>query len=75
MKPEMIEPLIADRIREARIDAHLTQEELAAKIGTKAPYISRIEKGQTVPGPVVLTKIANACGILVQRFFEEPVSA
>ena len=34
----------ADMIKEARKEAHLTQEELAMKINTKKSYISRIEK-------------------------------
>lgn len=32
-------------LKQARIDAKLTQEELAAKTGTKKSYISRIERG------------------------------
>jgi len=32
-------------LKEARIEAHLTQEELAKKTGTKKSYISRIERG------------------------------
>ncbi|MFC4875102.1 helix-turn-helix domain-containing protein [Negadavirga shengliensis] len=32
-------------LKEARIEANLTQEELAAKTGTKKSYISRIERG------------------------------
>lgn len=32
-------------LKEARIEANLTQEELANKTGTKKSYISRIERG------------------------------
>ena len=32
-------------LKEARLNAHLTQEELADKTGTKKSYISRIERG------------------------------
>lgn len=32
-------------LKEARKEAHLTQEELAKKTGTKKSYISRIERG------------------------------
>lgn len=32
-------------LKEARKEANLTQEELAAKTGTKKSYISRIERG------------------------------
>ena len=34
-------------LREARKEAKITQEELAARTGTKKSYISRIEKGQS----------------------------
>ena len=33
-------------IREARKEAHMTQEELALKTGTKKSYISRLENGK-----------------------------
>jgi HTH-type transcriptional regulator/antitoxin HipB len=32
-------------LKEARQEAHLTQEQLAEKTGTKKSYISRIERG------------------------------
>ena len=32
-------------LKEARVEANLTQEELAEKTGTKESYISRIERG------------------------------
>ncbi len=32
-------------LKEARVEAKLTQEELAEKTGTKKSYISRIERG------------------------------
>lgn len=34
-------------LKEARKAAHLTQEELASKTGTKKSYISRIESGRS----------------------------
>jgi DNA-binding XRE family transcriptional regulator len=37
--------IISELLREARIEAHLTQDELALKIGTKKSYISRLENG------------------------------
>ena len=36
---------IGAMLKEARIEANLTQEELAEKTGTKKSYISRIERG------------------------------
>ena len=37
--------VISEMLKEARRGAHLTQEQLAAKIGTKKSYISRLENG------------------------------
>lgn len=34
-------------LKEARTEAHITQEELANRTGTKKSYISRIERGQS----------------------------
>ena len=38
---------IGEIIREARKEANLTQEELAAKTGTRKSFISRIENGRS----------------------------
>jgi DNA-binding XRE family transcriptional regulator len=38
---------IGEILREARKEAHLTQEELALKTGTRKSFISRIENGHS----------------------------
>lgn len=38
--------VVGEMIKEARKEAHLTQEELAEKSGTKKSYISRVENGK-----------------------------
>lgn len=38
---------IGEIIREARKEAHMTQEQLAEKTGTKKSFISRIENGHS----------------------------
>ena len=38
---------IGEILREARKEAHMTQEELAKKTGTKKSFISRIENGHS----------------------------
>lgn len=38
---------LGELLKEARIEAKLTQEELASKTGTKKSYISRIESGKS----------------------------
>ncbi len=37
--------VISELLKAARKEAHMTQEELADKLGTKKSYISRIENG------------------------------
>ena len=39
--------IIGEQLKAERLKAGMTQEELAAKIGTKKSYISRIENGHT----------------------------
>ncbi|MCX6258550.1 MAG: helix-turn-helix transcriptional regulator [Bacteroidia bacterium] len=38
--------VLSEILKEARKEAHITQEQLADKIGTKKSYISRIENGK-----------------------------
>jgi ribosome-binding protein aMBF1 (putative translation factor) len=38
--------IVGEMVKEARKDAHLTQEDLAKKTGTKKSYISRLENGK-----------------------------
>ncbi|MBO4671959.1 MAG: helix-turn-helix transcriptional regulator [Bacteroidales bacterium] len=38
--------IIGEQLKEERLRAGLTQEQLAAKIGTKKSFISRVEKGR-----------------------------
>ena len=56
----------AQILLEARKNAHLTQAELAKRIGADKGYISRIERGLTVPSVATLYKIAAAMGLTVE---------
>ena len=38
--------ILAERLKEERLKAGLTQQQLAERIGTKKSYISRIENGK-----------------------------
>lgn len=53
-------------ILDARKKAQLTQEELAKRIGTNKSYISRIEKGVTIPSVATFYRIMNALGLTVE---------
>lgn len=47
----------------ARLDAGLTQQELAERIGTKQPAIARLENGSAAPSFDMLGRLAEALGI------------
>jgi len=50
---------------DARKNAQVTQEELAKRIGVNKSYISKIEKGVTVPSVATFYRIVNALGLTV----------
>jgi DNA-binding XRE family transcriptional regulator len=52
-------------IEQARKEAHLTQEELAQRIGSGKSYISKIETGRTEPRVSTFYRIAAALGLSV----------
>jgi transcriptional regulator with XRE-family HTH domain len=53
---------IGTRVRAARIEAGISQKELADKIGVKQPTISQLEKGSSA-GSGYLPAIASALGV------------
>jgi DNA-binding XRE family transcriptional regulator len=53
-------------IEQARKEAHMTQAELAAKVGSNKSYISRIETGRTEPKVSIFYRIAAALGLSVE---------
>ena len=56
----------AQILLDARKNAHLTQAELAKRIGADKGYISRIERGLTVPTVSTLYRLASAMGMTVE---------
>ncbi|MDD2953956.1 MAG: helix-turn-helix transcriptional regulator [Parabacteroides sp.] len=56
----------AQILLDARKNARLTQAELANRIGADKGYISRIERGLTVPTVSTLYRIASAMGLTVE---------
>jgi len=54
---------IGPYIRAARLRAHLSQEELAARAGINRTYLSQLENGRSSPTLEVLAKIALALGM------------
>ena len=54
--------IIGEKLKAERLKAGMTQEELAAKLGTKKSYISRIENGHTDIQLSTLFKIFQGLG-------------
>ena len=58
---ELNEPfLLFEKIKRARIEARLSQKELAKKIGVSSKTISAYETGRAIPPVFTLVKIAKA---------------
>jgi ribosome-binding protein aMBF1 (putative translation factor) len=53
-------------IEDARKQIHITQAELAERIGSDKAYISRIESGQIEPKVSTFYRIINALGMNIQ---------
>ena len=51
---------------DARKEAHLTQAELAERLGADKSYISRIENGITIPSVATFFRIVTALGRSVE---------
>jgi len=49
-------------VERSRREAGLTQAELARRIGTTQPAVSKIESGRTLPGVELLERVARATG-------------
>lgn len=57
---------IAGTLRDARLNAHLSQVELAARAGTSQPALARYEVGTTIPTLPTLERLLSACGQQLQ---------
>lgn len=57
---------IGRMIKDARLKKNLTQKELALKVGSKQPSISRVENGNLLPTITFLTKVAEALDTKLQ---------
>lgn len=58
---------IGKRVKSARINAHLTQEELSEKINMSLSHISNIETGNTKLSLPAILEIANALSVSVDE--------
>jgi len=61
------------RIRELRLAAGLTQEDLAARCGLFRTYMSRIETGNANPTLTMIHALATSLAVPVPALFGAPV--
>lgn len=61
---------IAEALIRARSEADMTQEEVAAAMGTTQAVIARLESGRNMPSTRTLQRFANATGSKLRISFE-----
>ncbi|WP_326999578.1 XRE family transcriptional regulator [Comamonas testosteroni] len=66
------EILIPHRVREERARRGLTLQQLAGMADVSRAMISKIERGQSTPTAVLLSKIADAMGLSLSSLMSEP---
>jgi transcriptional regulator with XRE-family HTH domain len=64
--------LVGQKIRQIRKSRHLTQADLAARIGVTQSDLSRMENGEYKVGLDTLFRILQVFELSMSHFFEEP---
>jgi putative transcriptional regulator len=65
-------PELQNKLREARAEQGLTQEQLADRIGVTRKTINTVERGVFLPSTVLALKLARALGTSVEQLFSLP---
>ncbi len=72
MQEEVVNMVIADRLRNIRKMKKLSQGEMEKRTGLLRSHLSRVENGHTVPTIETLEKLARALEVpLYQLFYED----
>ena len=61
---------LASALIKARGDAHLTQEQVAAAMGTTQAFVARLESGRVLPSTRTLERFARATHTRLRISFE-----
>lgn len=61
----------AKRVKDARMEAKLTQTELGKKIGKSKQWVSELERGNIKLSFEMAVNISNACNITTKFFCHE----
>jgi transcriptional regulator with XRE-family HTH domain len=67
--------LVGQKIRQIRKSRHLTQADLASRIGVTQSDLSRMENGEYKVGLDTLFRILHVFELSMSHFFEEPSAA
>ena len=62
---------LGKRLRQLRLEAGLTQAELARRTGIHRPNIARVEAGRHTPSLETLSRLATAIGVPATRVLAE----
>lgn len=62
---------ISKNLKKLRGEKHMTQEQVAEKLGVSAQSVSRWETGATFPDILLLPELAKLYGVLVDDLFKE----
>ena len=62
--------LIAARIKKCRVASHLTQEELAEKLGVSVGYVGQMERSLTHPNLEMLSKLSSVFGCEISHLLD-----
>jgi XRE family transcriptional regulator, regulator of sulfur utilization len=60
---------VGQRVRALRIEAGLSQEELATRAGLHRNYTGRVERAEQDIGITALWKLSKALGVSLAKFF------
>jgi transcriptional regulator with XRE-family HTH domain len=62
---------IGQKLRELREEKHMSQGDIGKKACLLQCYVSRVERGRTIPNVETLEKFANVLGIPLYRLFTD----
>jgi transcriptional regulator with XRE-family HTH domain len=67
---QRVQVLFGQQVRQLRLAAELTQEDLAHRCGLFRTYMSRIETGQANPTLTMVQAIADSLGVSIPTLFQ-----
>ena len=68
--PNSVLPVLGERLKRARKDRGLTQEQLAERAGLSTRHIAKIEKGDVNPSFEVLSTLVKTLGVSFDAIFD-----